>query len=102
MADQAELLEDIARAAERRKAADEALDAARARLADNADPLKAVSRAGARWILAEQQIAYARARLADSIFQARSDGHSLRAIAAAAGLSHEAVRSILREREPQA
>ena len=101
MADQAELLEDIARAAERRKAADEALDA-RARLADNADPLKAVSRAGARWILAEQQIAYARARLADSIFQARSDGHSLRAIAAAAGLSHEALRSILREREPQA
>jgi hypothetical protein len=34
MADQAELLEDIARAAEGRKAADEALDAARARLAD--------------------------------------------------------------------
>jgi hypothetical protein len=98
MADQAELLEGIARAAERRMVAEEELNAARARLADNADPLKAVTRAGARRILAEQQITYARARLADSISEARERGHSLREIAEAAGISAEAVRVILTER----
>lgn len=40
----------------------------------------------------------ARARLEDAIVQAAADGHSLRRIGDAAGLSHEGVRRILRER----
>ena len=56
------------------------------------DPLLRVSRAA-------ENAAKARTELEEAVVEAQGAGHSLRAIAELAGLSHEAVRQILHRKE---
>lgn len=56
------------------------------------DPLFRVSRAA-------EKAAKARSELEQAVVEAQSAGHSLRAIAELAGMSHEAVRQILQRKE---